>query len=228
MKSQPFAFGAPPLGRRPPLIERLAAGVALALLSPALLAIAVAIVLESGRPALFRQTRVGLCGSLFQICKFRSMRQGSTGSAITAARDSRTTRVGAVLRRFKLDELPQLWNVVRGEMRFVGPRPELPKFVDLQNSAWQRVLSASPGITDLATLLYRNEEAVLRDSANVEERYANTVLPDKLRFSLTYLEIRNWRTDLKLIGLTLLASFVPWTFSEPKVLRSLSLPGKAT
>jgi lipopolysaccharide/colanic/teichoic acid biosynthesis glycosyltransferase len=211
-----------------PWPERVLAGAALIAFSPILAAIAVAIVLDSGRPVFFRQQRVGLHGTLFEIWKFRSMRAGSAGPAITGAQDRRTTRVGTILRRFKLDELPQLWNIAIGSMRFVGPRPEIPRFVELADPVWQRILSVPPGITDLATLLYRNEEALLTDAPDVEERYRQVVLPKKLQFSLEYLDIRSRRTDLAIITFSIIASFIPSASSALQARWALSLAKRAS
>jgi lipopolysaccharide/colanic/teichoic acid biosynthesis glycosyltransferase len=211
-----------------PWPERLLAGVALIALSPVLAAIAAAIVLSSGRPVFFRQPRVGLHGAPFEIWKFRSMRKGSAGPAITAAQDRRTTSVGAILRRFKLDELPQLWNIATGSMRFVGPRPEIPRFVDLADPVWQRILSVPPGITDPATLLYRNEEMLLSGAPDVEEHYRQVVLPKKLQFSLEYLDIRSWTTDLAIISFTVIVSFIPSASSALQARWALSLAKRAS
>lgn len=214
--------------RATPLAERVLAGFALFALAPALAVIAAAIVLGSGRPVLFRQRRVGLHGVPFTIWKFRSMRQRSAGPAITAALDQRTTRVGAILRRFKLDELPQLWNILAGDMRFVGPRPEVPRFVDLSDPVWHRILSVPPGITDLATLLYRNEEALLSGAPDVEERYREVVLPRKLQFSLEYLDVRSWTTDLAVVTFSVLVSFVPSLSNALQARWALSLAKRAS
>ena len=132
------------------------------LLFPVLVAIAVAIWWTDGSPVLFRQTRVGLKGRLFRLRKFRTMIRDaeSKGPAITVDGDSRVTRVGHWLRRYKLDELPQLWNVLIGDMSMVGPRPETPCFVDAGDAHWAEVLSTRPGLTDPATLAFRDEESL--------------------------------------------------------------------
>lgn len=205
------------------LIDRLGAALGLVLTSPLLLVCAAAIVLESGWPVFYRQTRVGWKGRPFQIIKFRSMRSGVSGSRITASGDPRVTRVGGFLRRYKLDELPQLWNVLKGEMSFVGPRPELPDFVDLNASEWQTVLSVRPGITDLATLLYRNEETLLGTYRDTDRGYREVVLPAKLAVSIAFTRTATLWTECKLIACTVYYSFFPGRFDSDRVLRVLSI-----
>jgi lipopolysaccharide/colanic/teichoic acid biosynthesis glycosyltransferase len=185
------------------------AATGLMLAAPLVVIIAVAIVIESGCPILFRQQRVGLRGQPFTLLKFRSMRVNAGGVQITRSGDQRITRVGGLLRRYKLDELPQLWNVVRGDMSFVGPRPEVERFVDLRDARWQHVLSVPPGITDVATLMYRDEEALLAGVEDVERYYRASILPTKLALNLEYLSIRTWWTDLRVIALTIWSSAFP-------------------
>jgi len=134
------------------MLDRILAGLSLLVCAPLLLFIAVAIWCEDGRPVLFRQVRIGRFGIEFELFKFRSMRRNQTGRVLTAEGDRRVTRSGRFLRKYKLDELPQLWNVVRGDMRLIGPRPEVPQFVALADPVWNAVLQVKPGITDLATL----------------------------------------------------------------------------
>jgi lipopolysaccharide/colanic/teichoic acid biosynthesis glycosyltransferase len=117
--------------------------------------------------------------------------------------------LGAFLRRFKLDELPQLWNVLRGDMDLVGPRPEVPEFVDMRDPVWSAVLEVRPGITDVATLLYRNEEALLAGSPDPERYYVETILPAKLQMNVDYLRRRSFSLDLRLILLTVWYSVLP-------------------
>src|SRR6266542_2172591 len=162
------------------ILERGAAAAGLVIGSPVLLCVSAAIALEDGLPILFRQTRVGRHGKQFKLLKFRSMRTGVAGARITSGADNRITRTGRILRKYKLDELPQLWNVLKGDMGLIGPRPEVPPFVDLSDAAWMAVLAVRPGITDLATLLYRDEERLLAQAGNTEEFYRNTILPAKL------------------------------------------------
>ena len=166
---------------------------------------------NDGRPVLFRQRRVGRHGEPFTILKFRSMRMRRGGPEITSSGDGRVTRTGRFLRRYKLDELPQLWNVVRGDMSLIGPRPELPRYVD-PLPAWRAVHRVRPGITDLATLVYRDEERVLAGFPDPERGYRETVLPAKLALNLEYLQRRSPSRDLKLLALTVRYSFWPGRF----------------
>lgn len=160
----------------------------LLLLSPLLLVVALLIKLDSRGPALFRQTRVGKHGRPFQILKFRTMVTDAEkrGGQLTTAGDSRITRCGRVLRATKLDELPQLINVVRGEMSLVGPRPEVPRYVEMYTDAQRRVLDLTPGITDPASIRYRDESAVLAAAEDPETFYVEVVMPEKIRLNLDY------------------------------------------
>jgi lipopolysaccharide/colanic/teichoic acid biosynthesis glycosyltransferase len=161
------------------------AAVALVMLSPLLLAIACAIYLDDPGPVFFRQARVGRHGRVFRIWKFRSMRV-VPGPLLTVGGDPRITRVGRVLRRCKLDELPQLLNVLDGTMTFVGPRPEVLRYVDLYTPAQQQVLDLMPGITDPASLAYFEEERVLAVAADPEKLYVDRILPEKIDINLHY------------------------------------------
>ena len=142
--------------------------------------------------------------------KFRTMIPGADrlGAAITAARDPRVTPLGRALRRYKLDELPQLWNVLRGEMALVGPRPEVPEFVESFRAMYEPLLDVRPGITDPATLAFSNEEELLSGAHSVD-LYAEEILPKKLSLSLQYFEGRTWRSDLGIVFRTLAKIFVP-------------------
>jgi lipopolysaccharide/colanic/teichoic acid biosynthesis glycosyltransferase len=206
-------------------IERIAAGCALFVFAPLFGLLAAAILFSDGFPIFFRQLRVGLNGRAFHLLKFRSMAAGSCGKPITAAQDSRVTWLGAGLRRYKLDELPQLWNVVRGDMSLIGPRPEVPAFVDQVDPRWQVVLSVRPGITDLASLVYRDEERLLGKSSDVEQFYRETILPDKLAINAAYLRGRSHWTDAKLICLTIRYSFFPSGFNADRIRKSLLMKG---
>ncbi len=182
------------------------AALGLLIVSPLFLLIAPIIKLDSPGPVFYRAERIGKEGVPFRLYKFRSMVADADrrGPGITAAGDCRVTRVGVFLRRTKLDELPQLINVLRGEMSLVGPRPEDPRYVALYTPEQRRVLAARPGITSPASLHYRNESAVL--SGNDWERvYIETVMPHKLAIELAYLSHRSFFTDLKVIFLTLWA-----------------------
>jgi lipopolysaccharide/colanic/teichoic acid biosynthesis glycosyltransferase len=193
------------------------AAVGLLVLSPVLAAVALLILLRDGRPVLFSQMRVGQHGVKFRIWKFRTMRVGMPGASITAAGDRRVTGIGAVLRRFKLDELPQLFNVLKGDMSLVGPRPEAPEYVNRELPTWQAVLQVRPGITDLATLLYRDEEALLQASGDAERFYREGVLPAKLWLNLSYIRTRSFRKDIQLIWLTICYSLSPARFDAARV-----------
>jgi lipopolysaccharide/colanic/teichoic acid biosynthesis glycosyltransferase len=183
--------------------------------------IAVAVRGEDGGPVLFRQRRVGRGGQLFELLKFRSMSVGAAGAAVTAAGDRRVTRTGRWLRKFKLDELPQLWNVVRGEMSLVGPRPEVARYVNLEQAVWRRVLAVRPGITDAATLIYRDEERILAAFADPEAGYRETVLPDKLKLNLAYLERRTLWTDAQVMAWTACYSLLPGAFDAARLRRRI-------
>jgi len=175
----------------------------LLLLSPLLLGVAVWVRLDSPGPALFRQTRVGRHGAPFTIHKFRTMRV-EAGAAITVGADPRITRSGRLLRQAKLDELPQLWDVLRGAMSFVGPRPELPRYVELYPAEIrERVLSVRPGITDPASLAFSHEAELLAAAADPEREYREVILPAKLRLSAGYAASASLATDLRLILRTL-------------------------
>jgi len=188
------------------VFDLLASLVGLVLLFPLFVLIAIAIRVDSPGPVFFRGQRVGQDGHLFRLFKFRSMVVDAArrGPAITAAGDPRITRVGRILRQTKLDELPQLINVVRGEMSLVGPRPEDPRYVALYTPEQRRVLSVRPGMTSLASLRFRREEDLLQ-GGNWERMYREEVLPAKLRIELDYLENRSLWCDLRIILRTLLA-----------------------
>jgi lipopolysaccharide/colanic/teichoic acid biosynthesis glycosyltransferase len=194
---------------------------ALILLSPLLLITAILILVCDGRPVLFRQTRVGRKGSPFRILKFRTMRGGSPGCAITALYDSRITRIGGWLRKHKIDELPQLWNVLRGDMSLIGPRPEVPEFVEFSDTQWRDVLEVRPGVTDLASLAFRNEESLFSPVADPEVYYRSVILPQKLHLNLRYQRSRSFLRDLKLLWMTARYSFFPRGFDRDRILRSL-------
>ena len=189
--------------------ERAVATILLILATPLLVVIAVATVIESGWPFLFLQTRVGRGGRAFRLVKIRSMRQSTKGQSITASGDPRVTRVGKIVRKFKLDELPQLWNVLRGEMSLVGPRPEIPEFVDLDLPIWKSVLEVRPGITDPVSIAYRDEEKLLAAADDPIRYYRETVLPDKLRRNLAYLRKRSLWSDLRVLAETVRCAALP-------------------
>jgi lipopolysaccharide/colanic/teichoic acid biosynthesis glycosyltransferase len=188
------------------LIDLLVASVGLVLLAPALLLAMLWVRLDSPGPALFRQQRVGRHGRLFRIHKLRTMRIEVTapGRAITAHADERVTRAGHWLRRYRIDELPQLIDVLRGDMSLVGPRPELPRFVALYPAELrERVLAVRPGITDPASLAFANESELLAGSLDPERTYIESVLPRKLRQQAEYVDRATWASDLVVIARTL-------------------------
>jgi lipopolysaccharide/colanic/teichoic acid biosynthesis glycosyltransferase len=203
----------------PAPIQRVLALIALVVLAPALTILAMAIRATSPGPVLYRATRVGSRGT-FTLYKFRTMRQGkdASGSSVTAAGDRRVTQLGGALRRSKLDELPQLWNVVRGNMLLVGPRPEDPRFVDLADQLHRRVFAAPPGITGPTALAFRDEERLLakvstavavergRDSptpSDIDDAYRREILPEKLAMDAEYLATRSTRGDVAILGRTI-------------------------
>ena len=194
----------------PRWIELPLALTGLVLAGPILAIASLAIVLTSSGPVLFRQKRVGRGGKGFVMYKLRSMREHNSGPLYTAAGDVRVTPVGRVLRKLKLDELPELWNVVRGEMSLLGPRPELPRFVDPENRLWQLIVQVRPGVTDPVTLRLRNEEQLLGAVEGDRERfYREELQPYKLIGYLAYLESRSWHSDLRLLLDTAVAVLRP-------------------
>ena len=179
----------------------------LLLLSPLFLVVALWIKLDSRGPVFYRQVRAGRGNRDFRIFKFRSMRVGSDkGSLVTiGGRDPRVTRSGYYIRKLKLDELPQLINVLIGDMSFVGPRPEVRKYVDMYTPEQLHVLDVRPGITDEASIRYRNENELLATAADPERFYIETVMPDKLRINLQYVQNHSLWGDIKLIFRTFAA-----------------------
>ncbi len=183
------------------LLDITASGIGLLLLSPIFLVLAIWIKLDSQGPVFYRQVRVGRGNRDFRIFKFRSMRVGSDkGSLITVGgRDSRITRSGYFIRKYKFDELPQLINVFIGDMSLVGPRPEVRRYVDLYNQEQLHVLDVRPGITDPASIKYRNENELLEQADYPEQYYIDVIMPDKLRLNLEYATNQSFFGDLKLI-----------------------------
>jgi lipopolysaccharide/colanic/teichoic acid biosynthesis glycosyltransferase len=185
------------------VIDVLVAAAALSVLSPVLALVAMAIVLETGLPVLFRQVRIGLGGREFRMYKFRSMvrNAAAVGPYYTSAADPRITRVGAFIRRTSLDELPQLFNVLAGDMSLVGPRPDVPRYVDQWPADLRaRVLAVRPGITDPASLAFRDEAALLARAADPEREYMDVILPRKLALAADYADHASLWTDLAVIG----------------------------
>ncbi len=182
-------------------VDVVASAVGLLVLSPVLLVAAVAIKLNSPGPILFRQIRVGRRMRRFEILKFRTMHasQNAGGAQLTVGLDSRITNVGRILRKTKIDELPQLVNVLRGDMSLVGPRPEVPRYVALYPQEFSEILSVRPGITDAASIRYRDEAAILAQAEDAESEYCNRILPDKISLAQKYVRCASLRDDLLLI-----------------------------
>lgn len=185
--------------------DRLASFFGLIVLSPVLLAVAILIRIKMpGGPVIFRQKRVGQHGRLFTMYKFRSMTVHHSGSSVSVKGESRITPLGAVLRKYKLDELPELWNVLIGDMSFVGPRPDVPGYADRLQGDDRRMLQLKPGITGPASLKYRNEEELLAGQAD-PQRYNDEVLfPDKVRINLQYMDNWSFWGDIRIIVCTVL------------------------
>ncbi|MBP0902455.1 sugar transferase [Mariniflexile gromovii] len=180
--------------------------VGLILLAPFLILIAILIKIDSKGPVLFIQGRVGKNNIDFNIYKFRTMRiQSETGGLLTLGNhDSRITKIGYFLRRYKIDEFPQLINILKGDMSFVGPRPELRYYVNFYNKEDMEIFVVRPGITGLASLKYRNEVELLKAAENPEEFFIKTIIPDKLKYNKEYIKKRSFMFDLKLIFITII------------------------
>jgi lipopolysaccharide/colanic/teichoic acid biosynthesis glycosyltransferase len=190
----------------PRWVEVPLATVGLVVTGPLIAAGAVAMTLSSPGGAFFRQQRMGRGGRPFTMYKLRSMAPNAAGPAVTAAGDRRVTPVGNILRKLKIDELPELWNVVKGDMRLVGPRPEVPTLVNLADPLWIETLEAAPGITDPMTLKLRDEEGVLRAAGGDPQVFYKTLLqPFKLRGYIEYQRRRSWKTDVAVLVRTLAA-----------------------
>ncbi len=177
----------------------------LVVLWPVLALVGLAILLTSGSPVIFSQERVGLEGRPFQLKKFRTMKRltGAEAGLFEPGSRTRVTAFGRILRKVKLDEFPQLWNVLKGEMSFVGPRPEIRQWVDVYPERWRKVLTIKPGITDPASLHYRHEEEILAASADPERTYRDVILPNKLDFCEEYVDNNGLLGDLGLVLRTL-------------------------
>ena len=189
------------------LMDIVISGGALLVIWPVLLVVALAIKIDDPGPVFYRQVRVGRGGKTFRIFKFRTMvvDADKKGLAITVGRDNRITRVGALLRKTKLDELAQLINVFVGEMSFVGPRPEVQKYVDLYTPYQRQVLLVRPGITDYASIAYRNENDMLAGAEDPERMYIDVIMPDKIELNMKYLREISPLADIRLIFGTIAA-----------------------
>lgn len=189
------------------LLDVVISASMLVVLMPLLVIVAILVRLSSRGPILFRQTRVGLGGRDFQLFKFRTMhvqKEASAGS-FDAGDDSRVTGLGRFLRTTKIDELPQLWNVLKGEMSIVGPRPEVRKWVDAYSKRWEKIHCVKPGITDPASIAFRNEDNILAAAEDPEEHYRLEVLPQKLDLYDSYLEDQSIWFDINIMVKTAMA-----------------------
>lgn len=190
------------------LFDRIVALFGLLFLWPVLLAVAILIKIKMpGGPVIFKQQRVGRHGKLFTMYKFRSMIVSHSGSPVSVAGESRITPLGAVLRRYKLDELPELWNVLKGDMSFVGPRPDVPGYADKLQGEDRLVLSLRPGITGPASLKYANEEDILATVSDPVAYNDNVIFPDKVKINLDYYRHHTFFGDIRLIFQTIFRSY---------------------
>ncbi len=186
------------------LFDRTMAVIGLLVLSPFLLIVALIIRFRmSDGPVLFKQERVGQNGKLFTLVKFRTMTMNQGGSSVSIAGDSRITPLGSFLRKYKLDELPELWNVLKGDMSFVGPRPDVPGYADRLQGEEHDILLLKPGITGPATLKYRNEEELLATQADAQRYNDEVIYPDKVHINLEYLHNHSFMGDIRIILKTL-------------------------
>jgi len=202
----------------PRALEAAIALVGLIVCAPLLVLCGVAVAMTSRGPVFFRQERIGRGGRRFILYKLRTMRGSITKSALTAGGDPRVTRAGKFLRRYKLDELPQLWNVVKGDMSLVGPRPEVPRYVSIDSPLWRHVLRVRPGLTDPVSLRLRNEESVLAGVTGDYERfYIEALQPFKLKRNIAYLHRRTWRSDVRVLCQTVIAIIFPLSVATPSL-----------
>ena len=186
------------------LCDIVFSAIGLLLLSPLFLIVYILIRCESKGGGFYCQQRVGKDGRMFDLYKFRSMRTGSDkkGLITVGGHDSRITRMGYFIRKYKIDELPQLWNVLKGDMSLVGPRPEVKKYVDLYTEEQRRVLSVRPGITDYASIEYVDENEILGNADDPDRVYVEEIMPAKIKLNMRYIENRNLNEYFKIIGLT--------------------------
>ena len=175
------------------------------ILSPLLIFIGLWVGLSSKGGVFYKQIRVGKNNKDFKLYKFRSMRVNSDkqGLLTVGSKDSRITKAGYFIRKYKIDELPQLFNVLKGDMSFVGPRPEVRRYVDLYSKEQMKVLSVRPGITDPASIKYRNENDILSSQSNPEEYYIQHIMPDKLKINIDYINTKTFIKDIKIIFQTI-------------------------
>ncbi|MFA5125324.1 MAG: sugar transferase [Patescibacteria group bacterium] len=186
------------------LFDFIVSFLGIVLISPILMVAALLLKIAAGSPVFYRQDRVGLSGKIFKLYKFRTMviDADQIGTSVTTGHDSRITPIGKILRRFKLDELPQLINVLKGDMSFVGPRPDVPGFADKLQGEDRIILTVRPGITGPATLKYRNEEALLAAQADPDKYNAEVIYPDKVRLNREYVKNQSFLGDMKYLLMT--------------------------
>lgn len=187
------------------IFDLVAASTGIVILSPVLIAVAIAIKADSPGRVFFRQTRVGRHGRPFHIFKFRTMVTDAEklGPQVSSGDDPRITRFGSLLRKYKIDELPQLLNVIVGDMSIVGPRPEVPRYVEAFREEYDQILTVRPGITDYASLEFKDENTLLQAADNPEEKYLREILPVKIEYCKKYLRDQSFMTDLRLIFRTI-------------------------
>lgn len=186
------------------IFDFIASFLGVLILSPVLFIIAIIIKVQMPGPVFFKQKRVGKGGQLFTMVKFRTMTINHSGSSISVAGESRITPLGATMRKYKLDELPELWNVLKGEMSFVGPRPDVPGYADQLQGEAAQILKLKPGITGPASLKYRNEEELLAQVDDPQRYNDGVIYPDKVRINLKYLREQSLWLDLRIIFCTVL------------------------
>jgi len=185
------------------IFDRIAALLGLILLLPFIVFISFFIAVSSGFPVFFIQKRVGKNGKLFRMIKFRTMKKNDSKNTVSVKGDSRITKTGAFLRKYKLDELPELWNVLTGQMSFVGPRPDVPGYADVLKGDDRKILKLRPGITGPATLKYANEEELLAGVEDFVKYNDEVIFPDKVRINLRYYHKHSFILDLKIIFATI-------------------------
>ena len=202
----------------PPVIQKTVSLAGLVAAAPVLGATAAVIRATSNGPALFRQQRMGKDGRPFTLYKFRTMAESNHGPGVTAGGDKRITKIGKLLRKTKLDELPELWNVVKGDMALVGPRPEVLDYVELDDPLWKAALQVRPGITHPVTINLRNEEELLAEAkGKTDDFYREMLLPYKLKGYIEYAQSQTWTGDLKTLVKTAVVVLVPTLAKNPSL-----------
>lgn len=209
------------------IFDRVSALTALLLSLPLTLVTGALIaVMMPGGPVLFRQKRVGKGGRLFTLVKFRTMLPVHSGSSVSVAGESRITPLGALLRRYKIDELPELWNVLCGSMSLVGPRPDVPGYADRLSGDARRILEMKPGITGAATIRYRHEEIILAAQPDPKSYNDLVIFPDKVRINLDYMDKRSFALDLRIILATIIPPLESLLPQQWRPIRIKNLSGK--